>query len=131
MKDTTRTKALATAPQMPTFQQMVVLALAKADKDLRTLIEIRCGDEHWAEEDVDVDLAVELALTHLERMKSMSFTEYTGFDIEWFKVGAALNLGKKLFSRQDCWYRHALDRTCAMFDHIASMVEHISLNSAQ
>lgn len=125
MKDTTRPKAEASKAALPTFQQVIALALAKAEQNLRRLIEIRCNDERWADADVDVDFAVELALTHLERMKAMSFENYNGLDYEWFKVAAALKLGKKQFSRPDCNYSRTLESTCNMFDQMAELFEFV------
>ena len=125
MKDTTRPKATATAA-LPTFQQVVALALGKAVSDLRRLIEIRCSDEQWDDADVDVDFAVELALTHIERMKELRFDAYDDFNHQWFKAAAAVNMGKKLFSRQDCWYSQSLAGTCSMFDQMAGLIEFVN-----
>lgn len=126
MKTSTQPKAVASKEGLPTFQQVVALALGKAESNLRQLIEVRCNDEHWAEADTDVDFAVELALTHLERMKGMSFEGYTGFDYEWFKVASALNMSQRLFSRQDCWYRRHLVSTCEMFNQMAELIEFVT-----
>ena len=105
---------------------MIVFALEKADKDLRRLIEIRCGDEQWDDVDVHIDFAVELALTHCERMKSMSFNEFSDFAYEWHKLAAVVRLGKSLFSRSDCWYSSALESVCSMFEQMVSLVEFVS-----
>lgn len=111
------------AQLLPSFPQVVALAIEKAEISLRRLIEIRCGDEKWADEDADVDFAVELAAAHIERMKGMGLQNYDDFSQEWFKVAGAVQLGRKAFSRGDCWYFRALVGTCGMFEQIAELVE--------
>lgn len=125
MKDTTRPKADATPTALPSFQQLVALAIAKAEFDLEHICRIRCTDEHWSDEDNEVDNAVDLALDQVRRMKCLQFEQFDQFIGEWFKVSAVLNLGAKSFSRKDCAYMRFLDGSCHMFSHAAEMAEFI------
>lgn len=125
MKANTQPKAAATPAALPSFQQMMALALEKTESDLRGLIRIRCNDEHWDEDaDVHVDFAVELALSHVERMKTMGFEESLGFCAEWFKVVGAVNLAHKSFSRNDCLYSRSLKSACCMLDQVMELVDY-------
>lgn len=125
MKDTTRPKAAASMAGLPSFHQFVSLAIAKAERDLECICRIRSSDEHWSEDDSDVDNAVDFALDQIRRMKSMQFADCDAFTGEWFKVAAVLNLGVKSFSRKDCAYMRFLDGSCHMFSQAAEMVEFI------
>lgn len=115
----------ASDPALPSFQQFVTLAIAKAERDLECICRIRCSDEHWCDDDVDVDTAVDLALDQIRRMKVMQFADCDAFTGEWFKVAAVLNLGVKSFSRKDCSYMRFLDGSCDMFSQAAEMAEFI------
>lgn len=107
----------------PSFNQVVALAINHAEYKLQRLIEQRSTDEHWDEKDVFVDFGVELALTHIARMKAMVFKEYSDFSYEWFKVAGAVNMGKEVFTRKDCAYFRMLNGACEMFDQHAGLVE--------
>ena len=113
----------ATPQDLPTFQQMVALAITKAEMDLKCLINIRCTDDRWSDDDNDTDFAVELAASHVEQMKGMKFETGVEFDLEWYKAAGALNLASKAFSREDCVYARFLSSTCKMFEHMATLVE--------
>lgn len=126
MKPSTKPKAPATAAALPSFQQFVTLALEKAESDLECICRIRCADEHWEDEDADVDNAVDLALDQVRRMKAIEFADHLSFSSEWYKVAAALNLGAKAFSRKDCAYMRCLDSACHMFSQAADMAEFIA-----
>ncbi|GAB2531195.1 hypothetical protein [Simplicispira piscis] len=125
MKDTTRPKAAASMAGLPSFHQFVTLAIAKAEFDLEHICRIRCTDEHWSDEDNEVDNAVDLALDQVRRMKCLQFEQFDQFIGEWFKVSAVLHLGVKSFSRKDCAYMRFLDGSCHMFSHAAEMAEFI------
>lgn len=119
-----KTSTLKATPQdLPTFQQMVALAITKAEMDLKCLINIRCTDDRWSDDDNDTDFAVELAASHVEQMKGMKFETSVEFDLEWYKAAGALNLASKAFSREDCVYARFLSSTCKMFEHMAILVE--------
>lgn len=123
MNTITKLKPSATVSALPTFQQAVAMALAKAEKDLKNIINIRCADEHWRDEDVDVDCAVELALSHVQHMKAANFADFDHFSTDWYKAAAAVNLGLKVFSRNECSYMRSLADAGAMFRQTADMVE--------
>lgn len=110
---------------LPSFQQFVALAIAKAESDLEFVCRIRCSDKDWTEEDVDVDTAVDLALDQIRRMKTVQFADCDAFTAEWIKVASVLNLGARSFSRKDCSYMRFLDGACHMFAHAAEMAEFI------
>lgn len=111
------------AAMLPHVDQVVFLAICKAERSLQCLVDQRIADEHWDEVDVYVHFGVELALSHLSRMKSMVFGADCAFDQEWFKAAGALNLGKAVFSRKDCAYFRMLEGACEMFDQLAGLVE--------
>lgn len=112
---------------LPTFQQVVTLALAKAEMSLSGLKEIRCNDERWDDADSDIDFAVSLARAHVQRMMATEYPDYDTFAAEWLQVASAVNLGKRLFSRQDCWYARRLHTVCGMFEQARSMVEFVAV----
>lgn len=120
-----RKQPTSTQAALPSFQQFVTLAIAKAERDLECICRIRCSDEYWREEDVDVDTAVDLALDQIRRMKAMQMADCDAFTREWFKVAAVLNLGAKSFSRKDCTYMRFLDGSCHMFTQAAELAEFI------
>lgn len=109
----------------PNVGQMVALAMEKAEHDLKGLLEARAQDDRWSDEDVDVDFSVELAYSHVLRMKEMEFKSKDDFCLEWYKVGAAVNQGRKLFTRKDCFYFRSLDRTASMFENVAELVQFV------
>lgn len=125
MKDTAKQAAsqVQAAPALPSLKQVIALSITKATSDLQRIVEMRSTDEHWDDDDVHVDFAVELALTHIERMKTMAFEGEGDFSYEWFKVAGALNLGLQTFSRKDCAYFRMLKGACGMFNHLAGLVE--------
>lgn len=124
MKDTAKQQVAQAPAAIPSFQQVVSLALSKAEHDLRSLVDIRCNDELWDEKlDVHVDFSVVLALSHLERLKGVVFKSSDDFTYEWFKIAGALNLGAQTFSRRDCAYYRMLSRSCRMFDEAAGLAE--------
>ncbi len=125
MKAITQPKADASMAALPSFHQFVTLVIAKAERDLECICRIRSADEHWSEDDSDVDNAVDFALDQIRRMKSMQFVDCEAFIGEWFKVAAVLNLGVKSFSRKDCAYMRFLDGSCHMFSQAAEMAEFI------
>lgn len=114
------------AALLPSFQQFVHLAIAKAESDLEGICRIRFTDEHWSDDDFDVGTAVDCALDQVRRMKGMQFAELDAFEQEWFKVAAVLNLGSKSFSRSDCSYSRRLESACHMFSQTAEMADFIT-----
>lgn len=112
-------------PGLPNFKQMVALALAMAEKSLAEMSAICTSDEHWADDDNDVDDAVALALCHIERMSDMTFDGHEAFDKEWLKAQAAINMGTKLFSRGNCRYAYALKNAAGLLVQLGAMVEFV------
>lgn len=130
MNTTAKTRARkAPAVARPTFEQMTALALDRAEERLTWLISIRCEDEAWNDDDVNVDFAVELALMQIRRMKTEVVSDSSGFLTQWFRAGAAIELGCKAFSRDACHYRWSLESTCAMFTQVAGLVEFLGNTS--
>ncbi|MDR3018642.1 MAG: hypothetical protein LBV56_24690 [Delftia acidovorans] len=124
MNVTTKPRARkAPATARPTFEQMMALALAKAEDDLGRLVSTRCADEHWKDADSDVDYAVELALSHIRAMKDRNFEDAAEFCFIWGYAGAAINLAAKAFSRTDCAYSRFLRDTVHMFAQVGELVE--------
>ncbi len=123
MKDTAKNPASQAPSAMPGFQQVIALALTKADADLQRIIETRSVDEHWDDADTNVDFSIELALTHIDRMKTMTFDTADGFCYEWFKAGGAVHLALHAFSRPNCAYFRMLEGLSGMFAQIAGFVE--------
>lgn len=113
------------ATGFPTRAQAITLALAMMEHRLRGLISIRTGDEHWCDDDADVDNAMDLALAHTLRMKEMQFDKDCLFDREVFLVASAVSMGVRLFSRQDCYYFRALRGTAAMLTEMVAMVDFV------
>lgn len=113
----------APAAARPTFEQMMALALAKAEDDLCRLVRTRCADEHWKDADSDVDYAVELALSHIRAMKERNFEDAAEFCLTWGHAGAAINLAAKAFSRTDCAYNRFLRDAARMFEQVGELVE--------
>lgn len=88
-------------------------------------MQIRCEDEQWSDDDVHVDFAVELALMHIRRLKTEAISDSSRFLSEWFRAGAAIELGREVFSRDACHYRWSLETTCAMFTQVADLIEFV------
>lgn len=121
MKNTAQPGPAATG--FPTRPQAITLALAMMEHRFQDLIAIRKGDERWSDEDADVDNAIDLALAHTLRMKDMPFGDGKHFDLELFMVAAPINMGVRLFSRQDCHYFRALHSAAHLLQQLAAMVE--------
>lgn len=121
MNPTSKTKPNANA--LPSLQQVIRLVIVKAEHDLQHLMEIRCQDESWEDDDVDIDNASKLALWKIQSMKTMNFDSQDDFCESWYKVSAVINLVKKGFTRQDCWYARSLERTCRFFEQAPGIVE--------
>ena len=128
MNTITKLKTAATVSALPTFQQAVAMALAKAEWDLKYIINTRRNDEQWDDNDVDVDYAVELALCHVQSMKAVAFADFDHFSTDWYKAAAAINLGIKIFSRNDCAYIRCLKCAGNMFQQTADMVEFVEMS---
>lgn len=117
-------KPKATADK-PSMQQMIALSIDRAETELATLIDKRCADMDWVDEDADVDMATELALNHIRQMKLTHFDAAWKFDNAWFLARAAIVLAAQAFSRPQCAYGLRLAQLVQLFNEAPSFVEHV------
>lgn len=116
------TKA-STAEILPTAAQLIHLAIQMAENNITRLIDIRNNDDEWDDADVDVDMATELALEKVLSLKGKKFTEINDFLSKWYMAQSAMNLAKKAFSRENCWYSRILANSTELFDQMAHAIE--------
>jgi len=109
----------------PSMQQMIALSIDRAETELATLIDKRCADMDWVDEDADVDMATELALNHIRQMKLTHFDAAWKFDNAWFLARAAIVLAAQAFSRPQCAYGLRLAQLVQLFNEAPSFVEHV------
>lgn len=103
---------------------MARLSIARAEDELRRLVATRCDDAEWSDVDVNVDLAMELALSHVRRMKGVTFDGHSEFQEQWFLAAAAVSLGRQTFSRPASFYGRMLAGVEAMFEQAVEFVEY-------
>lgn len=120
---TKRLRRATAAPGMPTFEQAVAVALARASESLVGLIEMRIVDDAWKDADVDVDFAVRLAHQQITQMQQTKFTQPGDFSTQWFMASSAVALAKKGFSRPDCIYARWLTGCMELFTQMNDMVD--------
>lgn len=108
---------------LPTWQQSMALALAYAQNSLEHLVQLRCDDEDWNEDDVDVDLAIDLALLKIKEIRANPPAGIEDFEHGWYMAGAAVNLGMHAFSRHDSAYFRWLESVQRQFHVLVAMVE--------
>lgn len=123
-------KPKATADK-PSMQQMIALSIDRAETELATLIDKRCADMDWVDEDADVDMATELALNHIRQMKLTHFDAAWKFDNAWFLARAAIVLAAQAFSRPQCAYGLRLAQLVQLFNEAPSFVEHVEESRAK
>ncbi|WP_333905057.1 hypothetical protein [Delftia acidovorans] len=109
----------------PSMQQMIALSIDRAETELAALIDQRCADMDWIDEDADVDMATELALNHIRQMKLTHFDAAWKFDNAWFLARAAIVLAAQAFSRPQCAYGLRLAQLVQLFNEAPSFVEHV------
>lgn len=109
----------------PSMQQMIALSLDRAESELLALIDKRCADMQWDDRDAEVDMATELALSHIRRMRHMPFDQAWQFDNEWYLARSAIVLAAQAFSRPQCAYGMGLTLLMQLFDEAPSFVEHV------
>lgn len=119
-----RANPASAAQNNEALQQMVRLSIARAEDELRRLVATRCDDPEWSDVDVNVDLAMELALSHVRRMKGSTFDGYSAFQEQWFLAAAAVSLGRQTFSRPTSFYGRLLQGVEAMFEQAVEFVEY-------
>lgn len=121
----TTAKSQIIASELPTFQQLVTLALVSMEYSLQRLIDIRCHDEDWDDEDVSVDYVCELALSQIRIMQNMELKSSSHFERHWYQAASAMELASKVFSRKDCVYERCLKSVCSSFEKLAALVEFV------
>lgn len=130
MKPSTKPKADATNPALPSYQQMVALSLTVAERELAGLLEIRTHDEHWDDADIFVDMSVELAHDYVQGMKQRTFEDSLAFIYELNKLEAPLRLAVEQFSRQDCLYARSLSAAADMISKLCELTDMSSMKRA-
>lgn len=113
----------STPNTLPSLGQIICIAVAKAEADLKLLNEIRCNDPDWNDHDIDVDLATDLVLEKVRGMKATPFADASEFTTQWYIAKSALNLSCTVFSRKDCWYYRHLQKTCQLFEQLACIAD--------
>ncbi|WP_126312903.1 hypothetical protein [Delftia acidovorans] len=126
-----RANPAASAENNEALQQMVRLSITRAENELRRLVAARCDDAEWNDVDVNVDLAMELALSHVRRMKGVTFDGYSAFQEQWFLASAAVSLGRQTFSRPASFYGRMLAGVEAMFEQAVEFVEYAAHSPAE
>lgn len=110
---------------MPTMKQMMLASLVWVQASLEGLVHIRCNDDEWDDNDVDVEYAVDLALEHIKSLRQDLPDDRDLFDRRWFMAAAAINLSVRAFSRTGCHYYRALTGVQKKFDVLVSAVEFV------
>lgn len=110
---------------LPTWQQTMELALASVQRSMEQLVRMRLDDEDWSDDDVDVDFAVNMALSHIKRLRADPPTVPGSFDREWFQAAAVINLSVATFSRQDCSFANCLGYVKKQFEVLAEAVDFV------
>lgn len=113
------------AVALPSVKQTMLTALEFVQSSLEDLVRIRCADENWDEEDVDIDCAVDLALAHIKALRVQLPDDRNEFDRQWFMAAAAINLSVRAFSRTDCHYYRTLTGVRQKFDVLVATVEFV------
>ena len=116
---------LATATALPSVKQTMLMALAFVQHSLEHLVRERCADKHWDDKDVDVDMAVDLALEQIKRLREELPDDRDIFERKWYTAAAAINLGVRVFSRPDSAYFRWLDAVKQQFEVLVSAVEFV------
>ena len=110
---------------LPSWQQTMATALAFVQYSLEHLVRVRCKDDDWRDGDSDVDFAVDLALSNVQRLRASLPETRDEFDREWFMVAAAINLSVRAFSRPDCAYFRWLEAIQKQFEVLVAAVEFV------
>lgn len=123
--DATPRQRPADTTDTPSMQQMIALSIDRAESGLLALIDKRCADMQWDDRDTEVDMATELALSHIRRMRHMPFDQAWKFDNEWYLARSAIALAAQAFSRPQCAYGMGLTLLMQLFNEAPSFVEHV------
>lgn len=110
---------------LPSWQQTMVTALAFVQYSLEGLARTRCDDKDWDENDVDIDMAVDLALLQIKGLRANPPAERMAFEAGWYMAAAAINLSVRAFSRPDSCYFRSLESLQKYFEVLAAAVEFV------
>lgn len=114
---------------MPTVKQMMLVSLAYVQHSLEGLVHIRCNDDEWDDNDVDIDCAVDIALDDIKLLRQDLPEDRHQFDRRWFMAAAAINLSVEAFRRTDCHYYRALTGVQKVLDVLVTAVEFSELEA--
>lgn len=114
--------AVTQAPGLPCADQAMLTAIAHVQHTLEHLMRVRYDDKEWDDKDVDVDFAMDLALTHIRLLRADLPLDRSTFENRWFMAGAAVNLGTRTFSRPNSPYFRWLTAAQRQFDVLVDMV---------
>ncbi|WP_406622490.1 hypothetical protein [Acidovorax sp. SDU_ACID1] len=95
----------AGASELPSVRQVERLILGFMISSVEDLSAVRCDDADWSSDDVDTEMAADLVLAHLKRMRA---GDPGDFSLNWWQAASAIHLGHRAFSRPDSTYgQHA------------------------
>lgn len=112
---------------MPSWQQVMLAALAFAQDSLEKLESASSIDKDLGDADVDVDVsfAMDLVLERIKRMRANLPTDRATFEVEWYAAGSVVNLSVRSFSRPASYYFRCLQSVQRLFEVFAPAVEFI------
>nr|WP_312379570.1 hypothetical protein [Delftia acidovorans] len=100
----------------------MLTAIAHIQHTLEHLMRVRYDDKDWDDKDVDVDFAVDLALSHIRLLRAELPLDRSTFENKWFMAGAAVNLGAQSFSRPSSLYYRWLTAAQRQFEVLVDLV---------
>lgn len=100
-------------------------ALAFMQRSLEYLVRVAGEDENDDSTDTDVELAVELALEHIRRLRAAFPMEREAFAHHWHMAAATIRLGALAYGRTDSTYYRMLSFVQQQFEVSAAMVEFV------
>ncbi|MBL8356161.1 MAG: hypothetical protein JNM01_15190 [Delftia acidovorans] len=109
-------------PDLPSADQAMLTAIAHIQHTLEHLVQVRYDDKEWDDKDVDVDFAVDLALSHIRLLRAELPLDRSTFENKWFMAGAAVNLGAQAFSRPSSLYYRWLTAAQRQFEVLVDLV---------
>ena len=108
-------------PDLPSVRQVERLLLDFMISSIERLTAIRCDDADWKDADVDIDMAADLALAHLKRLRADPDSLDGDFELNWWTAASAINLGHKAFSRPDSQYGKTVAGLVSDFEALADL----------
>ena len=97
-------------------------ALAFMQHSLELLMRAASEDPNRDGTDTDVELAVELSLEQIKRLRAVGPLQREAFDHGWHVAASAIRLGTLAYSRTDCPYYRTLNFVQQQFEVSAAMV---------